>query len=221
MDQNTSSFLLSAFLVSGCILAPLRAQTSPQTRDTADLAFVCEWQPRPPITRRVIVDLSLHAGQFNRTPNGEDVRAVQAAGGRVLYQFRVALLRAELDTGAVRALVTGPAAIADAAFTVPDPSNFDAGVQIFYKRPITDADEEALRQLGVYDSARMPIPVLQTASPDSLIPRIAALPGVQFVRATAYGGCVELQQRGVPGGSTPRPGRLRSNMRLKLPGAHE
>src|SRR5256712_12890031 len=158
MDQNTSSFLLSAFLVSGCTLAPLRAQTSPQTRDTADLAFVCEWQPRPPITRRVIVDLSLHAGQFNRTPNGEDVRAVQAAGGRVLYQFRVALLRAELDTGAVGALVKGPAAIANAAFTVPDTTKFDANVQIFYDRAITDADKNALRTLGVVEVNHAPNP---------------------------------------------------------------
>src|SRR5438128_6667124 len=218
--SKRSSLLVSPFVIA-CIGTPLLAQAAPVVKFWAELGFVCEWEPRPPITKRVIVDLSLGASNYGRKPNAEDVRAVQAAGGRVLYQFRVALLRAELDTGAVRALVTGPAAIADAAFTVPDPSNFDAGVQIFYKRPITDADEEALRQLGVYDSARMPIPVLQTASPDSLIPRIAALPGVRCVRATAYGGCVELQPRGVPGGSTPRPGRLRSNMRLKLPGAHE
>jgi hypothetical protein len=140
----------------------------------------------------VIVDLSLHAGQFNRTPTADDIRAVEAAGGRVVYQFRVALLRAELDTGAVRALVNDSSGIADAAFTVPDSSKFDASVQMFYKHPITDHDEEALRHLGVYEVARMPIPVLQTAVPDSLIPRIAALPGVDFVRATAWG-CAQLK----------------------------
>jgi len=140
----------------------------------------------------VIVDLSLHAGQFNRTPNADDIRAVEAAGGRVVYQFRVALLRAELDTGAVRALVSDSSGIADAAFSVPDSSKFDASVQIFLKHPITDHDEEALRHLGVYEVARMPIPVLQTAVADSLIPRIAALPGVDFVRATAWG-CAQLK----------------------------
>jgi hypothetical protein len=186
MAWNPCSPFLPVCLLSGCILAPLRAQAS-QERDTADLALVCEWQPRPPITKRVIVDLSLHAGQSNRTPNADDIRAVEAAGGRVVYQFRVALLRAELDTGAVRALVNDSSGIADAAFTVPDSSKFDASVQIFYKHPITDHDEEALRHLGVYDVARMPIPVLQTAVPDSLIPRIAALPGVDFLRATAWG----------------------------------
>ena len=140
----------------------------------------------------MIVDLSLHAGQFNRAPNAADIRAVEAAGGRVLYRFRVALLRAELDTGAVRALVNDSSGIADAAFTVPDSSKFDASVQIFYKRPIIDHDEEALRHLGVYDVTRMPIPVLLTFVPDSLIPRIAALPGVDFVRATAWG-CAQLK----------------------------
>jgi hypothetical protein len=74
---------------------------------------------------------------------------------------------------------------------VPDPSKFDAGVQIFYRRAITDPDKEALRQLGVPDLAQMPIPVIQTAVPDSLIPRISALPGVQFVRATAWGCAIE------------------------------
>ena len=182
---------LPVCLLGGLVLAPLRAQAL-QQRDTADLAFVCEWQPRPPINKRVMVDLSLHAGQFNRTPNADDVRAVEAAGGRVLHRFRVALVRAELDTGAVRALVSDSPGIADAAFTVPDSSKFDASVQIFYKSPITDHDEETLRQLGVYDVTRMPIPVLLTAVPDSLIPRIAALPGVDFVRATAWG-CAQLK----------------------------
>jgi hypothetical protein len=211
MGWNTSSFLPALFL-SGCILTPLCAQTEP--RDTAHLWFLCGWEPRPPTTRRVIVDLSLQAEQFNRTPSPEDIRAVQAAGGHVLYQFRVALLRAELDTGAIRDLVDGPHAIADAAFTVPETSKYNAGVQIFYKRPITNRDEEGLRQLGLYDLFKMPIPVLQTVAPDSLIPRIAALPGVDFIRATAHR-CMGDEQ-GTFLQRSPPAGRLRSNWRLKL-----
>src|SRR5881296_3035261 len=96
---------LLALLLGACVPGPPRGQAPSQARDTAARDFVCDWQPRPPITKRVVVDLSLHAGQFNRTPNADDIRAVEAAGGRVVYQFRVALLRAELDTGAVHALV--------------------------------------------------------------------------------------------------------------------
>jgi hypothetical protein len=188
----------------------LCAQT--ERRDTADLWFLCGWEPRPPTSRRVVVDLSLQAGHFNRTPNADDIRAVQAAGGHVLYRFRVALLRADLDTGAIRDLVDGPHAIADAAFAVPDTSKYNADVQIFYKRPITKGDEEALGQLGLYDRLKMPIPVLQTVTPDSLIPQIAALPGVDFIRARAWR-CVEPLQDSPLFPRPPSPGSVRSNQR--------
>ena len=185
-SSNRSSLLVSLFTVA-CIGTPLLAQAAPVVPFWAELGFVCEWDPHPPTTKRVIVDLSLHASNSGRTPNAEDVRAVQAAGGRVLYQFRVGLLRAELDTGAVRALVKGSAAIANAAFTVPDTTKFDANVQIFYERAITDADKDALRALGVVEVDQAPTPVLEASVPDSLILRIAALHGVEFVRATGWG----------------------------------
>jgi hypothetical protein len=76
----------------------------------------------------------------------------------------------------------------DAAYTVPDPSRFDANLQIFYTRPITDADEAAMRQLGASILWRNPTSyphVLQVRAADSLVPRIADVPGVQFVRALA------------------------------------
>ena len=187
MSWSKRSALLVSPLVIACIGTPLLAQAAPVVKFWAELGFVCEWEPRPPITKRVIVDLSLRASNFGRMPNAEDVRAVQAAGGRVLYQFRVALLRAELDTGAVRALVKGPTAIANAAFTVPDTTKFDANVQIFYDRAITDADKDALRTLGIVEMDQAPNPVLEASVPDSLILRIGALPGVQFVRATGWG----------------------------------
>src|SRR2546426_2079581 len=183
--SKRSSLLVSPFVIA-CIGPPLLAKGAPVVKFWADLGFVCEWEPRPPITNRVIVDLSLRASNYGRMPNAEDVRAVQAAGGRVLYQFRVALLRAELDTGAVRALVKGPAAIANAVFTVPDTTKFDANVQIFYDRAITDADKDTLRTFGVVEVDQSD-PVLEASVPDSLIPRIGALPGVHFVRATGWG----------------------------------
>ena len=52
---------------------------------------------------------------------------------------------------------------------------------------ITDTDKEALRALGVLEVDQAPNPVLEASVPDSLIPVIAALPGVQFVRATGWG----------------------------------
>lgn len=188
MAQNWCSRLILALLLDSCILALLPGQAPPQASDTTQLAFVCDWQPRPPRSKRVIVDLLLESGNFNRTPNGDDIRAVRAAGGRVLYEFHVALLRAELDTASIRALSSGRTAIVDAAYSVPDTSEFDADLQVFYARPINDADEAAMRHLGTSILWRNPTAyphVLEVRAPDSLFSRIAALPGVQFVRANA------------------------------------
>ena len=184
---RSSCLLLSSFCVAG-IVCSMPAQAVPQARDTALWGFICGWQPRAPQTKRVIVDLLLHAGQFNRTPNADDIRAVQAADGRVLYKFRVALLRAELDTGAVRALVAGPTAVANAAWAVHDTSKIDADVQIFYKRAITEGNKADLRRFGVDSIGEAPDHrVIESLIPDSLIPRVAALPSVEFVRATGWG----------------------------------
>jgi hypothetical protein len=164
------------------------AQAVPQPQDSALWGYICGWQPRAPQAQRIIVDLLLDAGNSGRTPNADDIRAIQAAGGRVLYKFRVALLRAELDTGAVRALVAGPTAIANAAWAVHDTSRIDADVQIFYKRAITEADKADLRRLGVDSIGESPDHrVIESLIPDSLIPRVAALSSVDFVRATGWG----------------------------------
>ena len=189
MRWSITSFL-PGFLLCGCIFTSLHAQTERQ--NTPELLFLCGWESGPPATRRVIVDLALEAGHLNRTPNADDIRAVQAAGGHVLYRFRVALMRADLDTGAIRDLIDGPHAIANAAYTVPDTSKHYAHVQVFYKRPITSRDEDALGQLGLSQRLKMPIPVILTVAPDSLIPRIAALPGVEFIRARSLA-CVASQ----------------------------
>jgi hypothetical protein len=209
---SITSFL-PRFLLCGCIFGPLHSQMERQ--DTPELLFLCGWESGPPATRRLIVDLALEAGHLNRTPNSDEIHAVQAAGGHVLYQFRVAVLRAELDTGAIRDLIDGPHAIANAAYTVPDTAKYYAYVQIFYKRPITNRDEDALGQLGLSDRLKMPIPVILTVTPDSLIPRIAALPGVDFIRARSIT-CLASQS------STPlvprphSPGGARSSRRLRL-----
>ncbi|HEX2610400.1 MAG TPA: hypothetical protein VHK68_05265 [Gemmatimonadales bacterium] len=214
MRWSATSFIAGFLLCAGSF-TPLHAQFERQ--DTPGLLFLCGWVPGPPATRRLIVDLALDAGHFNRTPNADDIRAVQAAGGHVLYQFRVAVLRAELDTGAIRDLIDGPHAIANAAYTVPDTSKYDAYAQIFYKRPITNRDEDALGQLGLSDRLKMPSPVIETVTPDSLIPRIAALPGVDFIRARSIA-CVEAQPSTplVPRPHSPRGAR--SNRRLRLAG---
>ncbi len=187
MTPKLVSSGLTALLLGGWFARPLQSQARSPSSDTANRPeFICDWTPGPPVARRLVVDLLLESGQFNRTPSLDDVRAVQAAGGRVLHTFHVAVLRAELDTAAVRFLVAGPSSIADAAYSVADTLSLGVRLQIFYKRAITNADESALRELGASDFYREPSPpVLAAFAPDSIIPRLQRLPGVAFVRAYA------------------------------------
>jgi hypothetical protein len=143
------------------------------------------------------VDLRLRSGNKNRVPTAEDVRAVEAAGGRVVHRFHVAVLRAVLDTAAVRGLMRGSDAIADQANAVVDPADFRVATQVFYTRALTAADEHALASVGGERIGRAPIPVLYAVLPDSAIPRAARLPGVAFVRAVAVG-CASVGARPLP-----------------------
>ena len=151
------------------------------------LQYWCGWSPRAPRLGRLLVDLRLRSGDGNRRPSEADVRAVERRGGRVRHHFQVAVLRAVLDTAAVRALIDGPDPVAESATAVVDPEQFDVRAQVFFQRPITVEDERAVRAAGGRRLERAPPPVLYVVLPDSAIPRVARLPNVRFVRALAQG----------------------------------
>src|SRR5262245_66006453 len=67
--------------------------------------------------RRLVMDLRLKSGNENRVPSSEDVAAVTAVGGNVLYRFHVEVLRVVVDSGAVRALFAERRGFGDIANT--------------------------------------------------------------------------------------------------------
>lgn len=130
----------------------------------------------------LIVDLSLKSDRGYPPPE-KDMRAVAAAGGRVLHAFHVSLLRARLDTATLRRFL-GPDSIAEVAYPVRDTTRFDVSVQIFLRHALTPADDSVLRPLGVLGPAprRRPFDIYATVA-DSAIPRISALANVVKVQA--------------------------------------
>ena len=64
MSPSLCSYGLAALFLGGWLPGSLRAQAPSQAPDTtADAtAFVCDWHPRPPLPKRVVVDLLLEAG---------------------------------------------------------------------------------------------------------------------------------------------------------------
>ena len=133
----------------------------------------------------VVADLRLRSGNRNRVLADSDVKRIQATGGTVLRRFNVALVRARVDTGSLRGLVS-PSGIADYATLVDDASRFDASLQIFFSRPISGDDIEALRRMKVKASPIPPRPnILYAVAEDGTIPTIQQMAGVDFVRARA------------------------------------
>lgn len=90
------------FVFVGLFLCAIATSTYAQA---APDAILC-WSSRILGSRqRIIVDLRLKSDSGNRQPSSEDVGAIAALGGTVLYRFNVAVLRASLDTAALRQLL--------------------------------------------------------------------------------------------------------------------
>jgi hypothetical protein len=166
--------------------APTPAETSSRSlRPSVRPTFVCGIFSDLVSGPLVVADLRLRSGNENRVPTDTDIERIQVTGGSVLHRFNVALVRARVDTASLRRLVS-PSGIADYATLVTDANRFDASLQIFFSRPVTSRDLEALRNLKVQAA---PIPfrpnILYAMADDRIIPTIQKMPGVNFVRARA------------------------------------
>jgi hypothetical protein len=154
-----------------------------------DTAVIPAWYARgcpprlghPPVAR-AIFDVYGGAGGVATQRADSTVRAIERAGGRVLHRFRLDVVRAELDTAAVRALVLGPDPIAQMAEQVVDSNRLNLQVQISYSRPVTDADSAYIANLGGLVTGTPPVrPILFADLPDSILPDVMRAPGVQSV----------------------------------------
>ena len=185
--------IVLGLLVSATLHGAACAPPPSRSRIIADpgldsLTFGCgEWGPRAPRASRVVVDLRLHSGERNRVASDAEVARIEAMGGLVLHRFRVALLRAELDTGDVRALSTGPGAMAAYAYGVGDTSSHAFDAQVYYRRPTTIEDRDALTRLGARTLAQARPHIMYARLTDAIVPSVESLPGVDFVRARAIG----------------------------------
>lgn len=202
------TILILLATLASCTHAVSTSHRDPTEREP--LQYWCGWSPRPPQRERLLVDLRLRSGHENRRPTAADVHAVERRGGQVRHQFQVAMLRAVLDTAAVRNLIEGPDGIAEHATAVVDPTRYDVRAQVFFNRPITTEDEQALRLAGGRLLVRAPSQALDVVLPDSAIPHVAQLPSVRIVRAVGYG-CVSF------GYAAAGSGRQQVNAAQSLP----
>ncbi|CAN5145691.1 hypothetical protein BH20GEM2_BH20GEM2_07290 [soil metagenome] len=155
-------------------------------RRTERLMFVCDWTPERPTAERIVADVRLRSGDANRVPTDQELEALRRAGARILHVFNVAMVRAEISTDRIPALIRSWDPIAEWAATVPDPDNFDVELQIFFVDAPRDEDLRAIEALGGRVRGGLGVRgVLYVVAPDAAVPQLARLPRVTNVRAQA------------------------------------
>jgi hypothetical protein len=176
------------------------------------LSFDCAWHPRPPATERVLVDLVLNRREPDRhhVPTPEELEAVRSAGGTVRHRFHVPMIRADLDTAAVRHLISGPRAVATFARTVPDSRVFQLEAQIRFDRTVRTSDVRAIERLGGRELWYVPRPhIIAVTVPDSTIPQVRGLSGVRSIEPFTVG--CSVSDVGLPFEELPPPPALMSD----------
>jgi hypothetical protein len=160
----------------------------PTERDPVWLASeTCtSWSPHAPRHDRIVVDLTVFGPDYLETmpgPTEAQREAVRREGGSVLHSFHVRIIRAELDTAAIRRLIFGPNRIANMATAVRDPDDRRVDIQIEFSRRVTDQHLQTLR-FAHFAIERVDEPFHVVARvDDAWLPLLKGMPDVRFVRA--------------------------------------
>jgi hypothetical protein len=198
---------------------------------------LCIWEPHLPPPGRMLLDL-----HFRRKSDGEmvaseptsrvlpsEISAVQAVGGRVEYIFNVPILRVEIDRDQIPRFVRSPNGVVTYASTPADPRITELGVRLFFSRPARVSDAKVIEHLGGRVWAKPdPVndgrPMIDACVPDKGIPRVRALPGLDFLRPGGVERCSEYstfedglanKERRTPIPSRPKMLDTRLEMRAK------
>jgi hypothetical protein len=148
----------------------------------------CWFSPNVPAGTRVIADVPFDEPENSkRMPSESDKAIVRALGGRVLHVFNVPMLRIEIDTSAIPALLYR--LNARILLPVADTSKRDVITNIFYNGPARPEDSARVAALGVRMSGSRFSRMISVVAADSIIPAIRKLPYVVWVRPMS-GACV-------------------------------
>ena len=134
---------LCAYGVQGCT-RPTDADTPVVVFPDAAYLFACNaWTPVPPPATRTLLDIRSSQNGTDLEPSVELVRAIERAGGRVVYRYNGPMVRAELNVAAVARLP-----VVDFAQTAADPDAHDVRMIVLLSHPVTAADVQAVEALG-------------------------------------------------------------------------
>jgi len=172
----TVIFLPAVALLASCgddsVVEP-RVTVVESARCTGPSMFACgHWSPCRPDSATATFDLDVIA------PGS--VEAIRKAGGTIVHEFNVPIVRAFLPVDAIPGLVNSRQVWA--AFEVPPGSGLDFRGIIAFSLPLTSDDREFLASAGVTIKQEIPwVDALTALIPDAAVPAIRMRPGVRHV----------------------------------------
>ncbi len=173
-------WLLMGIFALGCS-SPTDAAAPVTILTEQEYLFACRsWVPAQPPVQRTLFDVRLWQIDTATAPDELLVKAITAAGGRVVYQFHGPMVRAELDVAVVRRLA-GPTGPVSSAVTVVDPDSHDVTLIVLLAHDLTSADLRAAEALGgrvthEFHALEGYVVVID----DARVPAVRALPGVRL-----------------------------------------
>jgi len=141
--------------------------------------FICgTWEPEEPKAAWGLFDVffGIHGG-----PTEAQLHAIQNAGGRIVYEFNLPVVRARLPVSAV------PLVEAEYVQSVSRPNVHADDVIIGIPLPLSDLDRQFLDDIGAIVLNEFDfIDAIHAIVPDESIPALALLPGVSYIELNGF-----------------------------------
>lgn len=171
-----SRWVVSILAVGACLLLCGTSAADPSTVRPLPVYGCGQWLS-PPAAEVGLFDVYLPSGSFG--PSDTLRQAVLRAGGRIVHEFNVSAVRAELRITDI----AGPLPNGGYVLNVEgDPSQYSVYLNIGFWTAVTDTDRAFLTSLGatIVDDWGGFIPAVEVIIPDGAIPAVRANPSVKY-----------------------------------------
>lgn len=181
------SVLMFALLAgAACDHSPTRPAEEPDLKPGKLIYQWCPidqtdfWPYGKPAAPTVIVD-ALPSPVLESGPNAapyyplsaEQEARITAHGARILYRFNANMVRIEVPTDSLAAMVKAPPLVLDGVLSVPDTLHHDYVSELVFDHTVTSTDSLLVLRLGGWPKKREPdYPVLDAIIPDSIVPEL-------------------------------------------------
>lgn len=168
--------VLLATVMVGCGRAS--SPTRPPAPDPGNALFACgSWSPQEPTVGVAVFDLHV--------PGADPRQAIRDAGGVILHEYGVPLLRVRLRVDAVRDLYGVRYLWSARQVSEDQPPQFDGIVGT--STPLSAADRDFLESVGVIVLQEYPggVRFIRALIPDAAVPALRQYPGVSSVEVNS------------------------------------